>query len=153
MINIVRVFLAAFFLSTLVSAAVQAKEDEPSNAQRSADIAKLQKHVKRAKTNHRVGKVQHIKDDKKRKLVKRYKRLNKRVLNDDGTQKANTYVVQYAKLNRDLDIFAAGPGGAEGGIASCMGDCGDEFPGVGGGAGVNRAACKIACLVHGGDNS
>jgi len=98
MINIVRVFLAAFFLSTLVSAAVQAKEDEPSNAQRSADIAKLQKHVKRAKTNHRVGKVQHIKDDKKRKLVKRYKRLNKRVLNDDGTQKANTYVVQYAKL-------------------------------------------------------
>ncbi|GHA17923.1 hypothetical protein GCM10008090_29560 [Arenicella chitinivorans] len=136
-----------------VSAGQGLADDQSKRTNPAAKVSELKKQVNRANTKHKLRKTKQVKGKQKRELVKRYKSLNKRLMSAGDTVPATGYIVRYARLNDDLNAFANGPGGAEGGIASCMGACDDEYPGVGGGAGVNRAACKIGCLVHGGDDS
>lgn len=83
-------------------------------------------------------------------LVTDFRGLNKKLINaKTGNNKlAKKYLTRYSKLERRADSFAARSGGSEG-IGACMSECGDYFPGTGGGNGVNRVACKIGCLVHG----
>lgn len=148
-----KVILFSLFVATINSGVANAKDESKRVSPNKVSMLELKKELKRAKTKHKVGKAKAVQDKRKRELVKRYKTLNKRVMSAPNTANTEAYIVRYAKLNKELDAFANGPGGAEGGIASCMGACDDEYPGLGGGAGMNRAACKFACLVHGGDNS
>lgn len=84
-------------------------------------------------------------------LVSKFRRLNKRLIKakSGNNRMAKKYLARYSKLERRADDFVAAGGSSEG-IGACMSECGDYFPGSGGGNGVNRAACKIGCLVHGG---
>jgi len=90
-------------------------------------------------------------DKKVIEMVARFVRLNKAVykLKKGNNKQAKKYFTHYRKLERSVDSFAAARDNDEG-IGACMSECADYFPGIGFGNGINRAACKIACLVHGG---
>jgi hypothetical protein len=68
-----------------------------------------------------------------------------------GFDQAQAFEVKMEGIVGGLDRLAWG-GSSGSGIAGCMQDCGNAFPGTGGGNGWNRFVCKAACLVHGGDN-
>lgn len=71
---------------------------------------------------------------------------------------------KFAKLEKDLDRyiaqnsprqpasrkFASNSGGGNEGseFSECFKDCHNSFPGIGGGAGANRFACKFGCFVE-----
>ena len=138
---------------TMIGTGHVVASDQPKRTNPEPKVSELKEQIKRANTKHKLRKTKSVKGKQKRELVQRYESLNKRLMSASDTTPATGYLVRYAKLNEDLDAFANASGGAEGGIASCMGACDDEYPGLGGGAGINRAACKIGCLVHGGDDS
>lgn len=69
-----------------------------------------------------------------------------------GKEQAKLYEMDLEAIAGDLDSVEFDGCLAGQGIAGCMSDCADAFPGVGGGNTVNRIVCKAACLVHGGDN-
>lgn len=85
------------------------------------------------------------------KLLRDFRALNKKLIKTDkrDSKIAKKYLVGYSKLENRADKFAIVAGTSEG-IGACMSECADYFPGTGGGNGINRAACKIGCLVHGG---
>ena len=59
----------------------------------------------------------------------------------------------FARLEKDLDqhvrMHFADPGNQKGSqFSDCYNDCHTSFPGIGGGAGANRFACKFGCFVE-----
>lgn len=148
-ISITMSLLIVFGIS---SAEVLAKE-KLKHVQPISNVQELKKQVQSAQVKHKVGRLNKLDGKRRNALIKRYDNLYRQVMNASDSSKVDLYLGNYKKLNKDLNIFANGISTAEGGIAQCMGACDDEYPGVGGGNGINRAACKTGCLVHGGDNS
>ncbi|MEO0338894.1 MAG: hypothetical protein AAF242_06745 [Bacteroidota bacterium] len=55
----------------------------------------------------------------------------------------------FARLNKDLDMYIRYHGGRSGSqFSDCYTVCHQSFPGIGGGAGANRFACKFGCFVE-----
>lgn len=85
-------------------------------------------------------------------LMTKLTKLNQKVMNTKSAnnKRSKKHIIQYSKIERQADKFAAAGGDETQGIGACMSECGDYFPGTGGGSGINRVACKIGCLAHGG---
>ena len=83
-------------------------------------------------------------------LIKKFRKLNKKIVrtNQGSQELAASYVAQYSQIESQADSLANVGGSAEG-KGACMKECGDNFPGVGGGNGANRIACKLSCSVLG----
>lgn len=84
------------------------------------------------------------------KLIKKFRRLNRKILKTKiGSDKlAQAYVRRYLLIETHADSLANAGGSSEG-KGACMKECGDNFPGTGGGNGANRLACKLSCLILG----
>ncbi|MEM7002294.1 MAG: hypothetical protein AAF529_16005 [Pseudomonadota bacterium] len=65
---------------------------------------------------------------------------------DASPQLMQQFGQQIDTLDQQMGSFASSfpPSGS---VSSCMSDCATEFPGIGHGAGINRALCKAGCLA------
>ncbi len=55
----------------------------------------------------------------------------------------------FSRLNKDLDMYIRAHSRRDGSqFSDCYTDCHQSFPGIGGGAGANRFACKFGCFVE-----
>lgn len=85
-----------------------------------------------------------------KKLVKKFRRLNRKVIQARSGDKAmaSVFVGQYQEIENQIDQFGVDGDTLEG-KGACMKECADNFPGTGGGNGANRIACKLSCLILG----
>ncbi|GAB5553924.1 MAG: hypothetical protein Sapg2KO_35150 [Saprospiraceae bacterium] len=101
------------------------------------------------------------------KIVNAYKNQCDILIRTKGRMSSAQYAnmeAKFAKLEKDLDkyiaqnsprkpasrTFASNSGGGNQGseFSECFKDCHNSFPGIGGGAGANRFACKFGCFVE-----
>lgn len=105
------------------------------------EVKEIQRAIPRMRANN-------AKKQKIQRLALQAEGLLKKIAQTQGRMSERQYKTFQRQLD-DMNQQLAAPGIVDEGIGGCMRECADNFPGSGGGNGVNRIVCKFACLVHG----